>query len=92
MTKTKESGRGGRRPGSGRKKIPGMKLTTIRIDQNDWENIPGNKAEFVRQAVKEKIKAAPISGVLQMIIESDNVDYIHGCASEAASWIKGDEK
>lgn len=92
MIKEKGKGRGGRRPGSGRKKITGMKLTTIRIDQNDWENIPGNKTDFVRQAVKEKLKAAPISGVLQMIIESDNVDYIHGCASEAASWIKGAEK
>lgn len=92
MIKEKGKGRGGYRTGAGRKKIPGMKLTTIRIDQNDWENIPGNKTDFVRQAVKEKLKAAPISGVLQMIIESDNVDYIHGCALEAASWIKGAEK
>lgn len=47
--------RGGKREGSGRKKMDGVVFTSIRIDADDWERIPKPKAEFVRQAVAEKL-------------------------------------
>lgn len=80
----KKEGRGGRRPGSGRKKIEGAILTTIRIDQEEWDRIPGNRTDFVRRAVHEKLMGESdyILAVLKMIQKSDNVDYIHGCVEE----------
>ena len=47
--------RGGTREGSGRKKMDGVVFTSIRIDAESWAKIPKPKAEYVRQAVKEKI-------------------------------------
>ena len=47
--------RGGKREGSGRTKMGGVVYTSIRIDAESWEIIPKPKAEYVRQAVKEKI-------------------------------------
>jgi len=48
--------RGGKREGSGRKKIEGAVYTSIRIDAEAWSMIPKPKAEYVRQAVKEKLQ------------------------------------
>ena len=48
--------RGGKREGSGRKKMEGVVFTSIRIDADAWEKIPKPKAEYVRQAVKEKLE------------------------------------
>ncbi len=47
--------RGGKREGSGRKKMDGVVYTSIRIDAESWAKIPKPKAEYVRQAVKEKV-------------------------------------
>ena len=48
--------RGGARKGSGRKKMAGVVYTSIRINSDAWEKIPSPKAEYVRQAVEEKLK------------------------------------
>ena len=48
--------RGGKREGSGRKKMEGVVFTSIRIDAEAWAMIPRPKVEFVRQAVKEKLE------------------------------------
>ena len=48
--------RGGKREGSGRKKMEGVVFTSIRIDAESWAMIPKPKAEYVRQAVKEKLQ------------------------------------
>jgi len=51
-----KKGRGGFRPGAGaKKKIPDAHLATARIPVTDWERIPEPKAEFIREAVKEKL-------------------------------------
>lgn len=50
------AGRGGAREGSGRKKMDGVVYTSIRIDAEAWGKLPKPKAEFVRQAVAEKLK------------------------------------
>jgi len=43
--------RGGKREGSGRKKMDGVVFTSIRIDAEAWAKNPSPKAEYVRQAV-----------------------------------------
>ncbi len=48
--------RGGKRKGSGRKKMAGVVFTSIRIDAESWAMIPKPKVEYVRQAVKEKLQ------------------------------------
>lgn len=48
--------RGGAREGSGRKKMDGVVYTSIRIDAEAWEKLPKPKAEFIRQAVAEKLE------------------------------------
>ena len=48
--------RGGKREGSGRKKMEGVVFTSIRIDAEVWEAIPSPKVEYVRQAVAEKLE------------------------------------
>ena len=48
--------RGGKREGSGRKKMAGVVYTSIRIDAEAWSMIPSPKVEYVRQAVKEKLQ------------------------------------
>ena len=48
--------RGGKREGSGRKKMEGVVYTSIRINAEAWERIPKPKAEYVRQAVAEKLE------------------------------------
>ncbi len=48
--------RGGKREGSGRKKMEGVVYTSIRVYADDWEKIPKPKAAYVRQAVKEKLE------------------------------------
>lgn len=47
--------RGGKREGSGRKKMDGVVFTSIRIDAEAWEKIPSPKVAYVRQAVAEKL-------------------------------------
>lgn len=47
---------GGKRPGSGRKPSANpLKSYPVRLEISDYEAIPGNKQEFIRQAVKEKL-------------------------------------
>jgi len=48
--------RGGKREGSGRKKMAGVVFTSIRIDADVWAKIPKPKVEYVRQAVTEKLQ------------------------------------
>ena len=48
--------RGGKREGSGRKKMDGVVFTSIRIDAEAWAKIPKPKVEYVRQAVAEKLE------------------------------------
>jgi len=48
--------RGGKREGSGRKKMAGVVFTSIRIDAEAWAKIPSPKVEYVRQAVEEKLQ------------------------------------
>jgi len=48
--------RGGKREGSGRKKMEGVVYTSIRIDAEAWARIPSPKTAYVRQAVKEKLE------------------------------------
>ncbi len=48
--------RGGKREGSGRKKMDGVVFTSIRIDAEVWGAIPSPKVEYVRQAVAEKLE------------------------------------
>ena len=48
--------RGGKREGSGRKKMDGVVYTSIRINSDAWAMIPKPKVEYVRQAVAEKLE------------------------------------
>ena len=47
--------RGGKREGSGRKKMEGVVFTSIRIDAESWAMIPKPKVAYVRRAVEEKL-------------------------------------
>ena len=47
---------GGKREGSGRKRMAGVVYTSIRIDAESWAMIPKPKVEYVRQAVAEKLE------------------------------------
>ena len=49
--------RGGKREGSGRKKMEGVVFTKHPHDAESWAKIPKPKAEYVRQAVKENLSA-----------------------------------
>ena len=46
--------RGGARKGSGRKKMEGVVITSIRIDAESWAKMPRPNVEYVRQAVEEQ--------------------------------------
>ncbi len=48
--------RGGKREGSGRKRMDGVVYTSIRINSEAWAKIPSPKVEYVRQAVAEKLE------------------------------------
>jgi hypothetical protein len=48
---------GGKRPGAGRNpsKIQ-LKSYPVRIEISDYEAMPGNKQEFIRQAIKSSLR------------------------------------
>lgn len=54
--------RGGSRPGAGRKvQIPNSTVHGIRIADDDWNNIPEPRPDFVRTAITEKLKRDKIN-------------------------------
>jgi hypothetical protein len=54
--------RGGKRNGAGRKPLfKKSSSVTLKIEDSDIERIPGNKNQFIRDAIKEKLCSTPMS-------------------------------
>jgi hypothetical protein len=55
--KVEKMANGGRREGSGRKKISDdTVIVAFKISQAEWDSVPGVKSEFTRSAIREKME------------------------------------